>query len=332
LAASATVLSEIRLLVTAADAKTEHVKFTSPDRLAVLAAAVTVLLWASAFVVIRYCGAEFSPGAMAFIRLCVGTIALVAVAAIYRPPLPRGRGLLLVVGYGVLWFAAYTVVLNWAEKHLDAGTAALLVNFAPILVAVFAGLFLDEGFPRPLVVGIAVAFTGVVLIALGGSGVGANDHLGVALGLLAAVLYAAAVLLQKVALRTVNGIAATWVGCAAGLVATAPFAGQAVDEITAAPPVALAGVVFLGIGPTAIAFLTWAYALNRTDAGTMAATTLAVPAIAILMSWLVLGEVPTLLGFVGGALALGGVAISRRRGLRRVEPQPPERVCVDGQS
>lgn len=320
------------MLVAVAGAKTDDVKSTSPDRLVVLAAAVTVLLWASSFVVIRYSGAEFSPGAMAFIRLSVGTVALVAVAAIYRPPLPRGRGLLLVIGYGLLWFAAYTVILNWAEKHLDAGTAALLVNFAPILVAVFAGVFLKEGFPRSLVVGIVVAFTGVVLIALGGSGVGTNDHLGVALGLLAAVLYAGGVLLQKVALRTVNAIAATWVGCAVGLVATAPFAGQAVREVVAAPPASLAGVVFLGIGPTATAFLTWAYALNRTDAGPMAATTLAVPAIAIGMSWIFLGEVPTLLGFVGGALALGGVAISRRRAAQPVEPPPPERVGADGPS
>ena len=299
---------------------------TLPSRHALLAAAVTVLLWASAFVVIRFCGADFSPGAMAFIRLSVGTIALLAVAVIRRPPLPHGRGLVLVIGYGLRWFAAYTVVLNWAEQHLDAGTAALLVNFAPILVAVLAGLFLGEGFPRPLVVGIAVAFTGVVLIAAGGSGVGVNDRLGVALGLLAAVLYAAGVLLQKVALRTVNAVTATWVGCAVGMVATAPFALQAVDEIAAAPPVALAGVVFLGIGPTAIAFLTWAYALNRTDAGTMAATTLAVPAIAILLSWIFLGEVPTILGFVGGALALGGVVISRRKSSRRLEPDPAVQV------
>jgi drug/metabolite transporter (DMT)-like permease len=282
------------------------------------AALTTVLLWASAFVVIRFCGAEFSPGAMAFIRLSVGTIVLVAVAVVSRPPLPRGRGLVFVIGYGLLWFAAYTVVLNWAEQHLDAGTAALLVNFAPILVAVLAGLFLGEGFPRPLVVGIAIAFAGVLLIAFGGSGGnvagGVNDRLGVALGLLAAVLYAAGVVLQKVALRTVNAVAATWAGCAVGMVATAPFALRAVDEIAAAPPMAVAGVVFLGVGPTAIAFLTWAYALNRTDAGKMAATTLAVPAIAVLLSWLFLGEVPTILGFVGGALALGGVVISRRGG------------------
>lgn len=283
------------------------------SRLPIVAAVVTVLLWASSFVVIRFCGAEFSPGPLAFVRLSVGTIALLGVALVARPPLPRGRGLVLVISYGLLWFAAYTIVLNWAEQHLDAGTAALLVNFAPILVAVLAGLFLGEGFPRPLVVGIVVAFTGVVLIAIGGSGVGANDRLGVALGLLAAVLYALGVLLQKVALRTVNAIAATWVGCAAGMVATTPFAGQALDEVAVAPPSALAGVIFLGFGPTAIAFLTWAYALKRTDAGKMAATTLAVPAIAILLSWVFLGEVPTVLGFVGGALALGGVVISRRR-------------------
>lgn len=319
------MLSQIRLYWAGAYAKTDQVKLVVPDRLAAIAAVVTVLLWASSFVVIRFSGSEFSPGTMAFIRLSVGTIVLTAVAAIYRPPLPRGRGLVLVVGYGLLWFGLYTVVLNWAEQHLDAGTAALLVNFAPILVAVFAGLFLGEGFPRPLVVGMVIAFGGVVLIALGGSGVGVNDRLGVMLGLLAAALYAAGVLLQKVALRTVNAIAATWVGCAVGMVATAPFALRAVDEIGTAPPTALAGVVFLGVGPTAIAFLTWAYALNRTDAGTMAATTLAVPAIAILLSWTFLGEVPTILGFVGGALALSGVVISRRR-TSRTESRPTEQA------
>jgi drug/metabolite transporter (DMT)-like permease len=285
----------------------------SPDRLAVMAAGVTVLFWASSFVVIRAVGAELSPGPLAFTRMLVGTCVLLVVAAYYRRPLPRGRGLLLVVGYGLLWFALYTVLLNWAEQHLDAGTAALLVNFAPILVAVFAGLFLGEGFPRTLVIGIGIAFAGVVLIAIGGSGGATNDRLGITLGLVTAVLYAASVLMQKVALRSVDAITATWVGCAVGMLATTPFAPRAFEELGTAPASAIAGVVFLGVGPTAIAFLTWAYALNRTDAGTLTATTLAVPAIAIALSWVTLGEIPTLLGFVGGALALAGVAITRRR-------------------
>jgi len=85
---------------------------------------------------------------MAFARLLVGSASLGLVALRYRRPFPRGRALAFVLGYGVLWFAGYTVVLNWAERHLDAGTAALLVNIAPILVAGVAGIVFHDGFPR----------------------------------------------------------------------------------------------------------------------------------------------------------------------------------------
>ena len=72
-------------------------------------------------------------------------------------------------------------------------------------------------------------------------------------------------------------------------------------------------MVYLGIFPTAVGFALWAYALTRTDAGAMAATTLSVPGIVVLMSWALLGELPTVAGLVGGALCLLGVAVSRRR-------------------
>ncbi|MEQ7126001.1 DMT family transporter [Actinopolymorpha sp. B11F2] len=281
---------------------------------AVVAALVTVLLWASAFVGIRMIGTAYSPGALAFGRIAVGALVLGAFAWRCRSPLPRGGAFALVIGYGVIWFAGYTAVLNLAERHLDAGTAALLVNVAPILVAVFAGLFLGEGFARPLVIGIAIAFLGVVVIALGGSGgESVNDGIGIVLGLVTALLYAAGVLMQKVALRRVDTLTATFLGCATGAVVLLPFAPQFVAQSMAAPTSAIAAVVYLGVFPTAIAFSTWAYALARTDAGRMTATTLTVPAIAIVLSWLLLGELPTVLGMVGGALCLLGVAISRRR-------------------
>ena len=297
----------------------------SRKQLAAAAALITVLLWACAFVVIRSVGEVLSPGAIAFARLLVGTIALALVALRYRRPIPRGRALGFVIGYGVLWFAGYTVVLNWGEQHMDAGTAALLVNIAPILVTVVAGVLFRDGFPRPVIVGMLVAFGGVVLITVGGDGSGEVEWLGIVLGIFAAVLYAAGVLLQKVALRSVDVVTATWVGCASGLVATLPFAPQAAGELADASGGAIAGVVFLGIGPTAIAFTTWAYALARTDAGRMAATTLCVPALAVLLSWVTLGEVPTALGLLGGALCLTGVAISRKKpGAARavIEPAP----------
>lgn len=293
---------------------------TSPDAparvrdLSLLAAAVTVVLWASAFVGIRAVGDAFSPGPLALGRLLVGALVLGVVAWPRRGPWPRGRTLVYVLGFGALWFGAYNVALNAGEQHVDAGTAALLVQLGPILIAVLAGLFQGEGFPPTLVAGIAVAFCGVALIAFGsGDGGLAGDRLGVLLCVAAAVLYAAGVLLQKPALRTLDGLQATWFGCLVGAAVCLPYLPALVGEARDASAGARAGVVYLGVFPTAIAFTTWAYALRRLGAGRTSATTYLVPAIAVLLSWALLGETPTAIGFAGGALCLAGVAITRMR-------------------
>ncbi|WP_159604192.1 EamA family transporter, partial [Agromyces humi] len=84
-------------------------------------------------------------------------------------------------------------------------------------------------------------------------------------------------------------------------------------EVAAAPTPAGLAMVYLGVFPSAVAFVLWAYVLQRSSAGATASATLAVPAIVVVLSWLLLGELPTLLGLIGGALCLIGVAWSRRR-------------------
>jgi drug/metabolite transporter (DMT)-like permease len=81
-------------------------------------------------------------------------------------------------------------------------------------------------------------------------------------------------------------------------------------------------MVYLGAVPTALAFSTWAYALSRTDAGRLGATTYLVPPIVVLLGWLLLDEVPPALAVVGGLVCLAGVAVSRRRS----RPRPPVAV------
>ena len=106
-------------------------------------------------------------------------------------------------------------------------------------------------------------------------------------------------------------------GAVAGTVALLPWAGSLVGALQTAPLGSTLWVVYLGIFPTAIAFTTWAYVLQRSTAGQTSATTYVVPAIAILMSWAILGEVPTPLMFVGGALCLLGVLVTRMKWGRR---------------
>jgi drug/metabolite transporter (DMT)-like permease len=122
---------------------------------------------------------------------------------------------------------------------------------------------------------------------------------------------------QKPALRHATALQVTTFGCFAGTVATLPFAGQLVSQATAAPLSATLTLVYLGVFPTALAFTTWAYALSRTTAGKMGATTYVVPALVVVMSWAILGETPEALAFAGGALCLAGVAVSRMRRVSR---------------
>jgi drug/metabolite transporter (DMT)-like permease len=286
------------------------------DRRALAAASVTVVLWASAFVAIRSGGRYFDPGALALGRLLAGSVVLGAVWLIRGGGWPPRAAWPGIVCAGVLWFGVYMVALNWGEQHVDAGTAAMVVNIGPVLIAVLGGWLLREGFPRRLLAGMAVSFAGAVVVGLSESGGGRASLLGVGMCLLAAVSYATAVVAQKPALRHASALQVTTFGCFIGTLATLPFAGRLVSQAAAAPLPATLTLVYLGVFPTALAFTTWAYALSRTTAGKMGATTYVVPALVVVMSWTILGQTPKALGFLGGALCLAGVAVSRRRGRR----------------
>lgn len=287
------------------------------DWLALGAALLTVVLWASAFVGIRAVADDLSPGPFALGRLLVGAAALGIIVAIRRPALPRTRrDLGLIAASGVVWFGGYFVALNAGEGLVDAGTAAMLVNVGPILIAIFAGIFLGEGFPPRLVIGSLIAFGGALVIGVAtGTQAGAEAApLGVLLCLLAAVAYAFGVTVQKPAVARVPALTVTWLACTIGAVVTLPFAPMLAAEIGSAPSDAMAWIVYLGIFPTAIAFTTWAFALNRTSAGRLGSTTYLVPPVAIGLAWLMLDEVPPTLALLGGALCIVGVIVARSRG------------------
>ncbi len=180
------------------------------------AAAVTVVLWASAFVAIRSAGGHFSPGALALGRLLVASLALGVMwlaSGDGWPPRAAWPGIL---GSGVLWFGLYMIALNWGEREVDAGTAAMVVTVGPILIALLGGWLLREGFPRRLGAGMAVSLAGAIVVGIAESGGGRTSVIGVVLCVAAAVCYAAGVVFQKPALGHASAVQVTTFGCFAG--------------------------------------------------------------------------------------------------------------------
>jgi drug/metabolite transporter (DMT)-like permease len=279
-------------------------------RAALVAGMVTVTLWGSAFVAIRDAGQSLSPGPLALGRLLVSLVVLGVAAVARREPLPAARDLPRIAGYGVLFLAVYSVTLNEAERRVDAGTAAMVINTGPILITILAGIFLKEGFPPRLLTGCAVAFAGCVLIGLAGSRSGSTGS--IALLAVAAVAYASAVVIQKPVLERVAPLTVTWLGCACATVVCLPFAPALVHEVGRAGPAAIGWTVYLGLGPTALGFATWAYALRHSSAGRLAALAYLIPVVAILLGWALLGQTPASLAITGGALCLVGVVLARR--------------------
>jgi drug/metabolite transporter (DMT)-like permease len=291
---------------------------TPPHRaLPVLAVATTLLLWASAFVAIRHLGHDFSPGALTVGRLAVATLLLGAYSVrrgLVRPS--RGDWWRL-LAIGALWYAVYNLALNEGEQRVDAGTAALLIQFAPVVLAVLAAVFLGERFTRELGIGLVVALAGVALITLSSSASSERDVLGVVLCLVAAVSYAISLTVQKPLMTRLPAGQVTWLSCTIGLVLCLPFTADLVRQVGQAPVATTAWLVYLGVFPTAVAFTTYAYALGHMDASRLGVTTYLVPVITIAMAWVLLGEVPPPLAYAGGALAMLGVGIARRQPQRR---------------
>ena len=106
----------------------------------------------------------------------------------------------------------------------------------------------------------------------------------------------------------------TWLACTFGAVVCLPFAFTLGQQLPDAPASSIGWMVYLAIGPMAIGFLTWGYALARTTAGRMGSITYLVPPIAIVLGWLLLGETPPRGSrWSGGAICLAASSSSRRQ-------------------
>ena len=287
------------------------------------AVSCTLVFWASAFVAIRHLGEDFSPGALSLGRLLVGALCLGAVALSRGVPRPSRADLLTIVVIGVLWFGVYNVALNAGERRVDAGTAAMLIQVSPVLIALLAATFLGERFTVHLAIGLALAFGGVALIALSTSPGGDRDILGVVLCLVSAVVYSISLILQKPLVGRLSAVHITWLACTVGAIACLPFAGQLVGQAAEAPASSLWWLIYLGVFPTAIAFTTYAFALRHMSASNLGISTYLVPPITIVMGVLFLSEAPPTMAYAGGALALVGVAVARHKPRKPARGAPP---------
>jgi drug/metabolite transporter (DMT)-like permease len=283
----------------------------------VAAAAVTIVFWGSAFAGIRAGLRSYSPAHVALLRFLAASAVMGVYALASRMRLPALRDLPLVGLLGLLGFAFYNIALNIGEQTIASGPASLLIQTVPIWTALASVVFLGDRL-RPFGwIGIGISFAGGLLIALGKGG-GFEVGWGAALVLLAAVSASAYNIIQKRMLGRYRPVELTTYAVWAGTLLLLPFAGGLLREVRAAPLADSLAVVYLGVFPAAIGYVTWAFVLSKFPAARAASFLYGVPVVAFLIGWAWLGEAPTAIDAVGGLLALGGVAVVNTLGRQPV--------------
>jgi len=281
---------------------------THPSWALILPAATTIVFWGSAFAGIRAGLQAYTPAHVALLRFLTASLVLGVYALATHMRLPERRDLPLILLLGLTGFAFYNLALNTGEQSVPSGSAAVLIQTAPIWTALLATLILGEHLSRWGWLGISISFGGVLVIALG-KGQGMALHLGAVLILLAAFSTSLYFILQKRMLVRYQAVELTSYAVWAGTLLLLPFAAGLPARMAVAPLSSTLAVAYLGVGPAALAYVTWAIVLKRLPAGRAASLMYAVPVMAFLSGWAWLHEAPGATDVLGGLLALSGVVV-----------------------
>ncbi|AVD57348.1 MULTISPECIES: DMT family transporter [Heyndrickxia] len=267
---------------------------------------VTVLLWGSAFPAIKFGLQSYSPGHLAALRLFIGAIGLTVFAVVRKIKLPDLRDVPAVLLLGFLGFAVYHTALSYGENSVSAGESSLIVSTTPIFSAILAALFLKEPLPKIGWLGSVIAFLGVAMISFGKDDSLAKLSLGALWILTAALGESFYFVFQSKYLKKYGFLPFTVYTIIAGAVCMLFFLPGLAGEVLRASASSTYAVLYLGLIPTLIPYFALAYITSIVGASEATSSLYLTPVIALIISWIWLGEIPAFLSLAGGTLALMG--------------------------
>lgn len=282
-----------------------------------LFAIVTILIWGTTFISTKVLLKSFSPIEILFLRFSIGLLVLLFIYP-HRFVVKSRKQELYFAAAGLCGITFYYLLENMALTYTFASNVGVIVSVAPCFTAILAHLFLRGEKLRPqFFVGFIVALTGIFLISFEGSSALKLNPLGDILAVLAAVVWSAySILTRKISEFGYSTVQTTRRTFLYGLIFMIPalfLFGFHPNVNLLVRPVNLFNIIFLGLGASALCFVTWNLAVRRLGAVKTSVYIYMVPVITVATSVLILHEQLTHIAVIGILLTLSGLFISENR-------------------
>lgn len=289
-----------------------------------LSAILTIFIWGTTFISIKVLLGLFTPVEIMFFRMVLAYVALL----IARPqfiPMCSLKEELLFAGAGLCGVTLYFIFQNVALSYTLASNVGVLVSVSPFITALLSHFFLkDEELRVNFFIGFAISIVGIILIGFNGNFILKLNPLGDLLAILAAVVWAFySVLIRKISALNHNTILSTRRIFFYGLLFMLPALGLFEFRLGLERFASITNILhflFLGVGASALCFVTWNYALSVLGAMKTSVYIYAIPVVTVIASLIFLREPITLVALGGVLLILLGLFVSERR-TRPVEAQ-----------
>ena len=290
---------------------------------------LVAFLWGATFTTGKAAVHDIPALTTAMLRFGLATLVLLPIYARQRHGydlLPRGvaawRAIVLLGATAVF---AYNALFFGGLRLAPSSDSILLIPTTnPIWTALFAALILGERVNQRLGVGMIVAFGGMVLVLLGGPSASFSGDrlLGNLMFIAAAIVFGLSHVIGRIATHHVSPLGATALAGVVGTLMLIPGAiiEGGVDDLASAPTGFWLAISFVAFGGTALGYVLWYRGVQELGAGNTSFYTNLVPIFGLTLSAIFLGEYPTWLQIVGGAVMLGAVVWVTRR--PRAVPAP----------
>ncbi|GBU72418.1 TPA: DMT family transporter [Staphylococcus aureus] len=270
----------------------------------------TIILWGSAFPMIKIALNDFSAESLSAFRLILATIILLPFVIIKKLPTPELRDIPVIFILGFCGFVIYHTALNFGETLISAGISGILVSTTPIFSSALAYIFLKEHFSKWNWLSSLVAFIGISIISISKDDYTTINVLGVFIILLASFSESLYFTFQKKYIEKYGFIAFTLYTIMASSPFMLIFIPEIINDIHGATFTSIVSVLYLAIFPTIIPYVLLAYIVKSVGVSDATMSLYLTPIVSLLLSYLLLDELPTPLAIIGGLITLLGVSLS----------------------